>query len=284
MSRVSLIVPTLNAEYELPALLDAVMAQTRVPDEILIVDSSSDDDTVGIAESYPGVQTLVIQRSEFDHGGTRRMAFDRVKGDYVLFLTQDSVPADNNYVDYILAPFDDPEVAMVTGRQVPKANARRYVQLVQEYNYPPVSNTRTKDDIPRLGIKAFFSSDACSAYRRLAYESVGGFQYPCRTNEDMLMCARFLRANYKFAYEAKACVSHSHNLSIKEQFCRNRIIGTFLKQYADELNVPSEVNEGISLVKTVSHRLIKEKNYVELCRFAADCIARLSGNIIGKLG
>ena len=78
MSRVSLIVPTLNAEKELPALLDSVMGQSRIPDDILIVDSTSDDNTVKVAKSYPGVQVIIIRREDFDHGGTRQLALESV--------------------------------------------------------------------------------------------------------------------------------------------------------------------------------------------------------------
>ena len=279
---VGLVVPTLNAGKEIRTLLDAVMAQTRVPDDILIVDSSSDDDTVRIAESYPGVRTMTIRRENFDHGGTRQLALDEVKGDFVLFLTQDAVPADEHYVENLLVPFADPLVAMVYGRQLPKPNARRYVQLIQEYNYPPESNIRTAGDIKTLGIKAFFASDACSAYRRECHRVVGGFDTPCPTNEDMLIAARLIRLNYRVAYCAAACVIHSHNLSFVEQFRRNYAVGIFLKQNTEKLDVPSEIGEGGHLVKVITRQLIHEKRLSELAAFGIDCFARLLGNRLGR--
>lgn len=279
---VGLVVPTLNAERELGSLLDAVMGQTRVPDDILIVDSSSDDNTLGIAASYPGVRVMVIRREDFDHGGTRQLALEEVTGDFVLFLTQDAVPADERYVENLLAPFDDPGVGMASGRQVPKPGARRYVQLVQEFNYPAASNVRSEEDIERLGIRAFFASDACSAYRRSALEAIGGIPRPCATNEDMLAAARFLRNGFKAAYAADACVVHSHNLTPVEQFRRNRAVGEFLAGHAEELGVPSEVGEGITLFKRVSEQLASERCPGELVAFAADCAARLLGNRMGR--
>ncbi|MBM6683715.1 glycosyltransferase family 2 protein [Collinsella intestinalis] len=279
---VGLVVPTLNAEKEIRTLLDAVMAQTRVPDDILIVDSSSDDDTVRIAESYPGVRTMTIRRENFDHGGTRQLALDEVEGDFILFLTQDAVPADEHYVENLLVPFADPLVAMVYGRQLPKPNARRCVQLVQKYNYPSKSNVRSADDIERLGIKAFFASDVCSAYRRSAYETIGGFPRPCATNEDMLAACRFLRAGHKVAYESNARIMHSHNLTLLAQYRRNRAVGEFLARYSEELNAPSEVDEGGRLVKTVANQLMQEGEICELCAFVVDCGARLIGNRVGR--
>ena len=44
---VSVILPTLNAAGEIAALLAALMDQTQPPEEILVVDSGSTDDTRG---------------------------------------------------------------------------------------------------------------------------------------------------------------------------------------------------------------------------------------------
>lgn len=282
MSGVSLIVPTLNAEKEIAPLLDAVFAQTIVPDEVLVIDSSSDDKTLEVAASYSSVRTMTIKREDFDHGGTRQLALGNVQGEFVLFLTQDAVPANKNYVECLLRPFLNSSVGMVSGRQVPKPDARRYVQLVQEYNYPSVSNIRVKEDVRRLGIKAFFASDTCSAYRRAAVEKIGGIPRPCSTNEDMLAAARMLRANFAVAYAADACVLHSHNLTLRDQYRRNKAVGQFLAEHTNELGVPSEVGEGVELVRHVFGQLFHEGCVGELLAFGIDCGARLMGNRAGR--
>lgn len=280
--RVGLVIPTLNAGRELDALLDAVKNQTRRPDDVLVVDSSSDDNTVEIVKSRPGVRAMSIHREDFDHGGTRQLALGEVAGDFILFLTQDAIPADERYIENLLRPFEDPEVAMTSGRQLPKPDARRYIQLVQEFNYPAVPNVRSESDIEKLGIRAFFASDACSAYRRSALDTIGGVPRPCATNEDMLAAARLLRAGYKVVYAADARVFHSHNLTPYKQFLRNRAIGAFLVEHADALDVPSEVVEGVGLVKSVAAQLASEGRADELLAFGVDCFARLLGNVIGK--
>lgn len=280
--KIGLVIPTLNAGHELGASLDAIMAQTKMPDDILVIDSASDDDTLSVASSYPGVRTMVIRREDFDHGGTRQLALEEVSGDFVLFLTQDAVPADGRYIENLLHPFEDPKVAMVSGRQLPKRDARRYVQLVQEFNYPAESNVRAETDIRKLGIKALFVSDACSAYRRSALDVIGGIPRPCMTNEDMLAAARFLRNGFKVAYEAEARVIHSHSLSLVEQYRRNRLVGSFLAKYSNELSIPSEVGEGFTLAKSVALRLLSEKRLAEAALFGIDCAARVIGNRVGR--
>lgn len=278
----SVIIPTLNAEDEIDSLLDTIEAQSLKPLDILVVDSSSDDGTVDEVAKHPCVNLVRIERKEFNHGSTRDMALRRSAGEFVCFLTQDAVPASNLYLERLVAPFlADDSIAPVTGRQLPKADARRFEQLVRKFNYPNVPSVRSKSDLPKYGIKTFFASDTCSAYRRTAYLECGGFDH-VNTNEDMLMAARFIASGLKVAYEPSAEVYHSHNLTPSQQFARNRAVGMFLESHADDLMYASEIGEGGRLVKAVSSELLREGRFGDLFAFGFDCCARLLGNRAGR--
>lgn len=279
---ISLIIPTLNAEGEIGALIEALLGQSRVPNEILVVDSSSDDGTVGIASSYREVSVEVIDRRDFDHGLTRDRALRRSSGDIACFMTQDAVPANDAFIENLVAPIlSDPSVAVSSGRQLPKADARRFEQLVRAFNYTDESNVRSRDDVPRLGIKAYFATDVCAAYRRSAYLELGGFG-STDMSEDMLMAAKAVKAGWKVAYAADAEVYHSHNLTPRQQYERNFAIGRFLERNADLLSCASEVGEGGRLARDVATALVKEANIPELLAFAVDCAARFAGNRAGR--
>lgn len=278
----SVVIPTLNAEDEIDSLLDTIEAQSLQPLDILVVDSSSDDGTVDEVAKHPCVNLVRIERKEFNHGSTRDMALRRSAGEFVCFLTQDAVPTSNRYLERLVAPFlADDSIALVTGRQLPKADARRFEQLVRKFNYPNAPSVRSKSDLPKYGIKTFFASDTCSAYRRTAYLECGGFDH-VNTNEDMLMAARFIVSGMKVAYEPRAEVYHSHNLTPSQQFARNRAVGFFLETHADDLMQASEIGEGGRLVKAVSSQLLREGNLVEFIAFGVDCCARLLGNRAGR--
>lgn len=278
----SVVIPTLNAADEIDSLLDTIEAQSLQPLDILVVDSSSDDGTVDEVAKHPCVNLVRIERKEFNHGSTRDMALRRSAGEFVCFLTQDAVPASNRYLERLVAPFlADDSIALVTGRQLPKADARRFEQLVRKFNYPNVPSVRSKSDLPKYGIKTFFASDTCSAYRRTAYLECGGFDH-VNTNEDMLMAARFIASGLKVAYEPSAEVYHSHNLTPSQQFARNRAVGMFLESRADDLMYASEIGEGGRLVKAVSSELLREGRFSELFAFGFDCCARLLGNRAGR--
>lgn len=249
---ISLVIPTLDAQAEIGELLKILLSQTLCPDEIIVVDSASSDSTVEIASGFDGVRVIEIERCDFNHGLTRDMAFKESFGDIVCFMTQDAVPADERYIENLVEPIlADSRVAISSGRQLPKKDAREFERLVREFNYGPTSNIRSKDDIPAMGIKAYFATDVCSAYRMSSYFELGGFG---RTDmsEDMLMAAKAVGAGYLVAYAADACVYHSHNLTPVEQFRRNFAIGHFLEINRELIACPSEIGEGGRLVKRVA--------------------------------
>ncbi len=278
----SVIIPTLNAEHEIEALLIALDRQSIQPNEILVVDSASEDKTIELVQKHKRVRLLEINRQDFNHGTTRDMALNESSGDFVCFLTQDAVPVSDDYLKRLVAPMvEDSNIALVSGRQLPKADARRFEQLVRCFNYPDSPSVRSKGDLEKLGIKTFFASDACSAYRRTAYLECGGFDH-VNTNEDMLMAAKFIASGMKVAYEPRAEVYHSHNLTPSQQFARNRAVGFFLETHADDLMHASEIGEGGRLVKAVSSQLLREGNLIEFIAFGVDCCARLLGNRAGR--
>ena len=284
---VSLVIPTLNAEAEIGSLLQKLQNQTCRLSEILVVDSSSDDDTADVVRSVAATSSVpitlrAIDRKDFNHGGTRHEALLQTKGDFVLFMTQDAVPASERYVENILAPFAEERVAVSSGRQLPKVDARRFEQLVRNFNYPETSFVRGEEDLETYGIKTFFTSDVCSAYRRSAYLKVGGFLRPCNMSEDMQIAARLVAAGYQVAYAADAEVYHSHNLTPRQQFKRNYAVGEFLETNADVLMGASEIGEGGRLVKKVSGQLLREGRVGEFFAFGIDCAARLAGNRAGR--
>ena len=98
VNNISVIIPTLNAGTMIDDLLSALKRQTITPAEIIVVDSSSDDDTQAIVRTkHPEVRLLVIDRKDFNHGGTRDYVLRKSSGEFVCFLTQDALPKNNEF-------------------------------------------------------------------------------------------------------------------------------------------------------------------------------------------
>ena len=282
MENYTVIIPTLNAADRIGPLIGALRRQSLPPEAIMVVDSQSDDDTARRAGGIEGVRVIEIGRDDFDHGGTRDMAIRACGMPFTVLMTQDALPADDGCMAELLRPFEDPGVAAVCARQVayPEASARE--KLVRAFRYPDESRIWSAADVSRLGIRAYLLSDVCAAYRRAAYESVGGFARPIETNEDMLIAADFLRAGWKLGYCASARVWHSHDFTLREEYARNRKVGAFLTRYADRFSGSCAMGEGLRMVKTVSAGLLKQGRIGACFAFGLNCAARMLGNRAGR--
>jgi rhamnosyltransferase len=217
--RVVLVIPVLNPGPAAATLVDAIAAQTRRPDSVLVLDSESND---GWIDEFTRLGALIhpVKRREFDHGGTRNLAFSLVDGDIYLFLTQDARPDSRDAFARLLDAFDDPGVGVAYGRQLPNGDATPFAAHARLFNYPPAAARRTAADIPTLGIKAAFCSNSFAAYRREALAGVGGFPVNQLFGEDTFATAKMLRLRWTVAYVADAAVEHSHNYSHVEEFRR----------------------------------------------------------------
>lgn len=281
--RLSLVIPTRNAAAQLERLLEAALKQTAAPDEILIVDSQSEDNTLEIAKRFERVRVLSIAQSEFDHGGTRNMALSEVSGEFVLFMTQDALPFSDTSFEALLASFKEARIAAVSGRQIAFPDAQPAEKLVRAHSYPAADRRWDYADVPRLGLRAFMISNVFCAYRRGALLAAGGFEHPLLTNEDMLAASSLLAQGHALAYCAKAAVYHSHRFTLREQLARNYRIGRTLERYSARFAHAGETGEGLALARDVLAGLIREGHYAQCLRFGADCAARMVGNRLGRL-
>lgn len=282
MDKVSVIIPTLNAEKELPCLFETLKKQKHNIDEILVVDSESEDKTIDICKKEPLVRLIQIARKNFDHGGTRDFAFRQSIGDIVVFLTQDALPVNEDFLSNLIEPLRNKNVVISSGRQLPKKNATDIEKLIRTYNYPEKSYIKSSKDLPIMGIKTFFCSDVCAAYKKNVYVELGGFDYPIKTNEDMFFAAKAINSGYKISYTANALVYHSHNFSFIEQYRRNYIQGYEIEKHRELLNNVELDSEGLKLVKFVSGALLKKFKFISFIYFVIDCVFRVIGSKFGR--
>jgi glycosyltransferase involved in cell wall biosynthesis len=224
---VTIIVPTYNASKYLPSLLTKLESQTFRNYELMVVDSSSNDNTVDIAQSHRA-NVITIPQSEFDHGGTRTLAATEAKGDILVYLTQDALPYNEYAIENIIKPFtDDRKIGAAFGRQLPYPGASVFAEHLRLFNYPDFSYSRVLDDKEKYGIKTAFLSNSFAAYRKSALKEIGYFKSGLPFGEDACAGAKILLKGYKIAYVAEAIVLHSHNYTILQDLKRYFDMGTF---------------------------------------------------------
>lgn len=229
---IQVIVPTYNAASDLDRLLPALrMATAHTPMEVRFVDSSSTDGTrERIAEA--GFACCVIDKAQFDHGGTRAMAGRDATAEIVVFLTQDAQPEEAGAIARLVAAFEDPRVAAAYGRQLPYPGTSLFGQHLRAFNYPEHSVRRTWEDRETVGLKAAFLSNSFAAYRRSAMQEIDWFQDSLILGEDTHAAARLLKRGYAIQYVAEARVYHSHSYTLVEEFRRYFDIGAFHRMHA----------------------------------------------------
>ena len=286
--KVSVMIPTLNAEKQIGGLLDALLRQTLPPAEILVIDSASGDRTAGMVLSYAegrsraNVRLMRIPRERFNHGGTRQLGAEETEGDVLVYMTQDAQPASEDLLEQLVRPLrEDESIAAAYARQLPRPDASPRERLVRAFNYPDQPELHSLEDLPRLGLKTFFLSDVCAAYRRETFEALGGFERDVLSNEDMLFAARAIRAGYRIAYVPEARVIHSHNLSLRQQYARNRVQGYEIARHRELLGPAPASREGLRMLKAVAAGLLREGRILSVVGLAADCAARYLGSRAG---
>jgi rhamnosyltransferase len=246
--RVSVIVPTRNGGRYLGRLFKTLKEQTFRSVQILVVDSSSDDDTSSICKAF-GADLIQTDAKSFDHGGTRNLAASKAIGDVLVLMTQDALFKNNDCLKNLIRPLEDPIIAASYGRQIPREDANPIEIFARHFNYPSVKSVKRFEDLPKLGVKTFFFSNACSAIKRSAYEEVGGFPEKTIMNEDMFLAAKFIVKGYRIAYQPDAVVYHSHNYSLGIQFKRYFDIGVFFYRNRWIKDLSNSEREGIKYLK-----------------------------------
>ena len=169
-------------------------------------------------------------------------------------MTQDAMPADEYLVERLLESMRGEKIAAAYARQLPGEDSSEAERYTRQFNYPEESCVKTKADLPKLGVKTFFCSNVCAAYRRDVFDELGGFVNRAIFNEDMLFAAKAVEAGYGIAYAAQAKVYHSHNYTYRQQFRRNFDLGVSQADHPEVFAAYPSESEGIRLVKsTVAH-------------------------------
>ena len=224
-----------------------------------------------------------IAKSEFDHGGTRARAAELSDADVMIFMTQDAMPADRELLAELLKALEqDENIAAAYARQLPNAECSFVERYTRAFNYPDRSVVKTKEDMVQYGIKTFFCSNVCAAYKKDIYQKQGGFVRRTIFNEDMIYAGGLIRAGYGIAYAAEAKVIHSHNYNCMQQFHRNFDLGVSQAEHPEIFEgVPSE-GEGMRLVrKTLSH-LVRSGKIWLIPGFVLQCAGKYAGYLAGK--
>lgn len=279
---VDIIIPVCKPGDSFAELIKMLEVQTYKARRIIIIITGREYYDESRYEYSGGLLLSYIDFEEFDHGKTRHEGILKSDADYCLLMTQDAVPYDEFLIEKLVSALDKDKVAVAYARQLPNDKCRIIERLTRQFNYPDKSAVRTKEDIDKIGIKAFFCSDVCAMYNRKIYLESGGFIRKTIFNEDMIMANTFLKRGYRVYYQSEAKVIHSHNYSNMQQFHRNFDLGVSQADNPQVFNLVSSESEGVKYVKRIVGLLIKEKAAFYIPYFFINSAFRLLGYKLGK--
>lgn len=226
---VSIVIPTKNAGEQFDKVLCMIFSQkVKYSYEVICVDSGSKDQTLDIISKYP-VRLFQIEPQEFGHGKTRNFGASKGTGTYIVFITQDALPANEFWLqNFIDAMQMEEGIAGGFGAHLPypdcnmidKRNIVMHFKGFGEKNtiYCIEDKDRYEKEEGYRHLLTFFS-DNNSCVRRDVWE-----KYPYEDvefAEDQLWARKIIELGYKKVFCPDALVYHSHNYDLSSYFGRD---------------------------------------------------------------
>lgn len=268
MKTVDVIIPVYKPTVKIIKLIEMLEKQTVPVNKIILMNTEEkyyNQFFYGktFLDTYSNIMVRHLSKREFDHGGTRNRGVKLSNAEYFVCMTDDAIPFDERLIEELLRPFEDEGIAVSYGRQLANPDSGPIERYTRKFNYPKQSMVKSKEDIKILGIKTYFCSNVCAAYRRDSFDALGGFVSHTIFNEDMLFAAKAVAAGCSIAYVSEAKVYHCHNYTYRQQFHRNFDMGVSQADHPDVFQAVPPESEGMKLVKQTTEYL-KKKGLIKL--------------------
>jgi GT2 family glycosyltransferase len=177
-SGVAVVIVNYNGERLLPDCLAALAAQTLQPDEIVVADNGSHDDSLALlASGHPGVRALELGRNLGFAGGANR-GVAATTAPWVCVLNSDATPAPNWLAELVAAPRG--ELTWALGSVLVSAATGRIESAGDQYapqGYAyKLLRDRPLDALPAEPYPVFAAPGAAPVFRRDVYDELGGYE------------------------------------------------------------------------------------------------------------
>lgn len=195
--KIGLYIPCYNAERHIADVLEGVFNQSLSPDQVVVVDDCSTDNTIEVIKRYP--LRLIRHKQNKGLAACRNTAIRNMEQEFIASLDSDCLP-DNTWLERLISRMSSSELAGVGGKLKERytdtvCDQWRSVHMKQHWD-------DTKDEPPFL-----FGSNA--VFRREALLKAGLYNEGFGNNyEDVDICSRLKKEGYTLVYEPEAICHH----------------------------------------------------------------------------
>lgn len=198
--KVSLITTIKNEAESIKPLLYSILNQSKKPDQIIIVDAGSTDDSVKIIDEFSNnykINIEIIVREGINIAKGRNMAINKAKND-IIAITDAGCVLDSNWLKNIIEPFKVNDTDIVAGWFEPVAY-NDFEDLVGELLYPKIERVMKNKD-------KFLPSSRSIALKKECWDAVGGYPEYLETAEDTLFDIELKEKEFNFVFAENAVV------------------------------------------------------------------------------
>lgn len=207
----SIVIRALNEAAHLPRLLTSIAEQSVQPDEVILVDSGSTDNSVAIAEDF-GASIVHIPPGDFTFGRALNWGCEAAKGELLVFVSAHVYALGSEWLDRLIEPFSDPQVGVSYGGQTGDERSN-FAELQLMARWFPEEGTLDQDNS--------FCNNANCAVRKSLWEA-HGYDESLPGLEDMAFAREIRASGNRVAYVPEAKIAHVHEEGLRRTFNRYR--------------------------------------------------------------
>ena len=207
--KITLIATVKNEEFSIRDFLDALLSQTRLPNEIIVTDGGSVDRTTEIVNEYitngAPIKLIIAKgnRSVGRNEAIRNASYD------IIACTDAGCRADPDWLKNIIEPFENDQSIDVVGG---------FYQPIANNIFGKCVGVLTICDIKRIDPNTFLPSARSVAFKKEAWRKVGGFPEQFSWNEDTSFMLNLRKVGLKFIFVPRAIVYRRVESNLKEIF------------------------------------------------------------------
>jgi GT2 family glycosyltransferase len=202
MARVSVIIPNYNRASLIGETLNNMLRQTRPPDELIVVDDGSTDESVDVIKRF-GDRVKLLRQANSGPGAARNLGFEHATGEFVQFFDSDDL-CTLNKLEMQVAALQRTGADFAYG---PWLQARlENGQAI--YSQAPLQQRGLPEDVSQLSwfLRGWVVVFQSCMFRRSFLDRVGRYRTDLMPTEDSELLFRILKAGARSVHVPEALV------------------------------------------------------------------------------